>query len=407
MGDFSGADLISDLPQSIIESILTQLPIRDAVRTSILSSKWRYKWTTLTQLVFDEECVPRNERTLFQKSLVNFVTHVLFLHQGPIHKFQISASYLQSCPDIDQWILFLSRNDIKELGLEFGEGQWFRVPSCLYNCKKLTQLALVRCELDPPINFNGFISLKSLNLHQVLVPPDAIENIICSCPCLESLSLSYFDSLSLNIHAPNLKCLYLEGEFKDIWLEDTPLLVEMSVAMYMTDDIAEHFEQSSSCNFVKCLGGVPQLERLSGHIDFTKYLSIGNDLGRLPLTYNHLKTIELYEVSFEDMKEMLVVLCLITSSPNLVELHVSCSNSPAATDDPDLDFWEKKRSSDCLFNRLKVVEMTDMSGGLQEMEFMKFLLGNSPVLEIMSIKPFVYDMETQLNMLIELVFTEE
>lgn len=271
MGDILGPDLISDLPQSIIEYILIQLPIRDAVRTSILSSKWRYKWNTITRLVIDEKCVPScNDRSVVEKSLVKFINQLLFLHQGPIHKFQITNSYLQSCPEIDQWVLFLSRNDLKELVLELGEGEWFRIPSCLFNCKKLTRLELFRCELDPPLSFKGFISLKSLILHQVLISPDAIESLISSCPLLESLSLSYFDSLALSIRAPNLRYLYLEGEFKDLCLEETPLLVDISVAMYMTDDIAEHFEQSSNCNFVKFLGGVPNLERLIGHIYFTK-----------------------------------------------------------------------------------------------------------------------------------------
>lgn len=58
---------------------------------------------------------------------------------------------------------------------------------------------------------------------------------------------------------------------------------------------------------------------------FFKYLSIGKDPGVLPITYNHLKIIELYQVSFEDMKETLVVLRLITNSPNLKELQLSVS----------------------------------------------------------------------------------
>lgn len=58
---------------------------------------------------------------------------------------------------------------------------------------------------------------------------------------------------------------------------------------------------------------------------FLKYLSIGNDPGQLPITYNNLETIQLYQVSFEDMKEILVVLRLITSSPNLKELQISVS----------------------------------------------------------------------------------
>lgn len=326
MGDVLGPDSISDLPQSIIESILVKLPIRDAVKTSILSSKWRYKWASMSHLVFDEKSVPScNDREVAEQSFVKFIAGTLFLHQGSIHKFQITNPNLQTCPEIDQWILFLSRNDIKELILELGEGEFFRVPSCLFNCKKLTRLEVSRCELDPPLSFKGFMYLKCLNLHQVLISPDAIQSLISNCPLLESLSLSYVDSLALTVRAPNLKHLCLEGEFKDICLEDTPLLVEIYLAMYMTDDIAEQFEQSSKCNFVKFLGGVPNLEKLVGLIDFTKYLSIGNDPRPRPIMYNKLETIELYQVSFEDMKEILVVLRLITSSPNLKELQISVS----------------------------------------------------------------------------------
>ncbi|XP_057482661.1 F-box/FBD/LRR-repeat protein At1g13570-like isoform X2 [Actinidia eriantha] len=264
-------DSISDLPQSIIETILTKLLIRDAVRTSILSTKWRYKWANLTHLVFDDKCGTLcNDKGPVEDNLVKFITRLLFLHDGPIHNFSLSSAYLQSSPDIDQWLLFLSRKDIKELVLELGEGEWFRAPSCLFSCRKLTHLELIRCELDLPPNFKGFFCLKYLNLQQVLIAPDTVESLISSCPLLESLTLSYFDSLALTIRAPNLKYLCLEGEFKDICLENTPLLVSISVALYMTDDIAEHFEQSSSCNFTKFLGGVPCLERLIGHIYFTK-----------------------------------------------------------------------------------------------------------------------------------------
>lgn len=271
MDDDLRGDLISDLPQSIIEIILSKLPIRDAVATSKLSRKWRYKWTTITHLEFNDKCVTScYDRPNSENNLVNFITRCLFLHDGPIHKFVLYTSFLQSSPDIDQWLLFLSRMGIKELSIELGEGEWFRAPSCLFTCSKLTYLDLVRCELVPPPNFKGFLCLKHLNLQQVLMPPDDIEYLISSCPLLKSLTLSYFDRLELSLRAPNLKHLILEGEFMDICLENTPQLVTVSVAMYMTDDIAEHFEHSSSCNFDKFLGGVPCIERLVGQIYFTK-----------------------------------------------------------------------------------------------------------------------------------------
>lgn len=58
-----------------------------------------------------------------------------------------------------------------------------------------------------------------------------------------------------------------------------------------------------------------------------QYLSIGNEEGSFPVMYQNLKFIELYQVSFEDMKELLVVLRLIVSSPNLEELQISVSIS--------------------------------------------------------------------------------
>ncbi|KAK6921837.1 F-box domain [Dillenia turbinata] len=405
MNEDLAPDLISDLPMSVIEIILAFLPLRDAVRTSILSSKWRYRWAALPQLVFDDQCVNfSNDRNLIQKNLIRFISRVLLLHKGPIHKFKLSTSYLLSWPDIDQWILFLSRSDIRELLLELGEGEWFRVPSCLFSCHKLTRLELFRCELDPPPTFKGFLCLRSLNLQQVVISPEAIENLISSCPLLEILSMSYFDHLALNIRAPNLRYLCLEGEFTDICLENTPLLTAMSVAMYMADDFAEYHDQISSCNFIKFLGGAPRLERLIGHIYFTKFLSIGNDLGKLPITYSLLKIVELYQVSFEDMKEILVVLRLILNAPNLEELHISgTSNATAAIETPDFDYWREECPSDYTFNHLEYVKMTDLSGLLHEMAFIKFLLENSPALVTMIVMPGVYVMDRRMDMLIELL----
>ena len=75
----------------------------------------------------------------------------------------------------------------------------------------------------------------------------------------------------------------------------------------------------------------------------------------------------------------------------------------ASVEAPNLEFWAKECPKDCTFKQLKVLKMTDMSGVPHEMEFMKFLLANSPVLETMSITPCVYVMDGRLNMLIQLV----
>ncbi|KAJ0837897.1 putative F-box domain-containing protein [Helianthus annuus] len=47
-------DVTSSVLDNVITHILDQLSVQDAVKTSILSRNWRFKWTTLCQHVFDD-----------------------------------------------------------------------------------------------------------------------------------------------------------------------------------------------------------------------------------------------------------------------------------------------------------------------------------------------------------------
>lgn len=71
-------DVISNLPEDIINLILVHLPIRDAIRTSILSTNWRYKWDSIPDLVFDRHCFRYNTKAM------DVVDHALLHHVGPI-----------------------------------------------------------------------------------------------------------------------------------------------------------------------------------------------------------------------------------------------------------------------------------------------------------------------------------
>lgn len=262
----SERDFFSDLPESIIETILTKLPIKDAVRTSVISTRWRYRWASMTHLVFDDRIGGDNA------DFLHFITKFLFLHDGPIHEFSISSAFMRVSPEIDQWLLFLSRKDVKKLVIELAEEEWFTVPSCTFYFKNLVWLELYHCALDPPPNFKGFVWLKYLNLQQVSISRDDFECLISSCPLLESLTMSSFESLDMTIRAPNLKYLIVEGEFIEICLSHTPLLVSAFITMYMNDEMAEYFEQSSNCNLDTFLGGAPKLESLTGNLYFTKVI---------------------------------------------------------------------------------------------------------------------------------------
>ena len=77
-------DIISSLPNSLLTHILSFLPIRDSVLTSILSSKWRPLWTLVP--VLDLNQVGLVERCSEEKSekfkFVDIVSRIMALRNA-------------------------------------------------------------------------------------------------------------------------------------------------------------------------------------------------------------------------------------------------------------------------------------------------------------------------------------
>ncbi|XP_010258397.1 PREDICTED: F-box/FBD/LRR-repeat protein At1g13570-like [Nelumbo nucifera] len=408
MDDILVEDIISDLPPIIIEHILVSMPLRDAVRTSILSKKWRYKWVTIPNLKFDDQCIPTHsnaELLVKTEKFVNFVHRSLLLHSGPIHRFEVSVSWLRSCCDVNQWILFLSRNDIREfiLNLDFYH-EWFTVPSCLFSFQKLNILELHCCTLIPPPTFKGFHSLKNLQLESVVCGNETVRDFISSCPLLEELVLANVEGLDfLQIQAPNLKFLHVDGGFQEIVIQDTPLLRNAVFVFQISDEIADFLDKSGTCNLTKTLNGLVGLESLK--IEIMQFFSYGDIPDRLPTTYNDMRNLEL-SCSFEDEYDISCALCLIRSSPNLRRLRVEdYSDKKAAMQASGLDFWERESYSGCFMSQLQFVSMGHLLGAPHELQFIKFILSNSPALKTMTITPHPQN-DRREDMLIQLLQLE-
>ncbi|RWR88603.1 F-box/FBD/LRR-repeat-like protein [Cinnamomum micranthum f. kanehirae] len=176
-------DVINNLSEDIINLILVHLPIRDAIRTIILSTKWRYKWVSISDLVFDRHCFSYNTEA------VNVVDHVLLHHVGPIRKFSLDLGMPFSHADhychVNHLIVFLSRNEIKELFLSYVvQETHYKVPSSLFCCQKI----------DLSIQDVSLIDEDGNNL----------TRLIPNCPLLERLTLETEFCWPLKIHAPNL-----------------------------------------------------------------------------------------------------------------------------------------------------------------------------------------------------------
>ncbi|KAK9271362.1 hypothetical protein L1049_026952 [Liquidambar formosana] len=386
-------DKISNLPAHIMDKIFSKLSIKDAVRTSVLSSKWRYKWVTIPHLVFDNQCLSlsSHDQTLLKNKLVNTVDHVLLLHTGPIQTFKLSHRDLLGVADIDRWILYLSRSSFKEFILEIWKGQRYKLPSCLYSCQTLVHLELFNCLLKPPSTFNGFRCLKSLDLQHITMAQDIFEKLISSCHLLEKLTLMNFEGFSrLNIQAPNLQFFDLGGVFDEISFENTFALATVSIGLYVNVENDQNLACGNASNLLKFFVHLPHIQRLEVQSYLLKYLAVGNVPQRLPHPCIDLSYISI-RINLNDLEENLTTLCLLRSSPNLQELEILARPEDQAVVETVGSFWEEEDHWDCLFSQLRLVKIASISGIRSELDFINFVLANSPVLERMTVKPASLD----------------
>ncbi|WMV15854.1 hypothetical protein MTR67_009239 [Solanum verrucosum] len=84
------SDIISNLPNDVIDVILMCLPLRDAGRTSILSRKWRYEWAKVPKLTLDQILREDISTRKVRAKLGVILLHLFSLRQGPINECRIS-----------------------------------------------------------------------------------------------------------------------------------------------------------------------------------------------------------------------------------------------------------------------------------------------------------------------------
>ncbi|KAG5574292.1 hypothetical protein H5410_054426 [Solanum commersonii] len=377
-------DALSYLPDNIIDVILMCLPSKDAVRTSILSKKWRYHWCRLTKLELDESLWITKKDLLnptvkFRKIMYQFLS----LHEGPITKFTLDVVHLASCPEIDNFIYFLSRNDIQHLALHLPLRKEYKLSSLLFTCSQLRHLSLCYCSIQHPSAFQGFDKLISLNLCEVNISSELLESLISHCPLLEELELDIANkSDTIEINAPMLRSFDLSGNISSVCLKNVPCLVK--VLLY------GDYIKAEDLDFAKLFECCPALEHL---LFFSLDSGFSAGAGyeaptRLPFNLNSVKRFTLPDIMLVESYKLSYALCLIRSFPYLEYLEIQVHEYGDYEDDEDEPIpepLELKHLSDVTFNHLKEVKLGCLTGTTSELLLIKFLLAESPVLERMLI----------------------
>ncbi|KAJ7981722.1 putative F-box/RNI/FBD-like domains-containing protein [Quillaja saponaria] len=291
-GNITAIDRLSDLPDSVLCHILSFLPTRLSVATSILSTRWRLLWTLVPNLELDQDLDKSS-------SFVDVVSRVLILHKAQsIRRCRLICSEYYCKPThVNTWVSAAVGLNVEELDISYRrsllvDAGFIGFPSSLFTCKTLVVLKL---DSSMPFRVPLCVQLPLLNiLHLIRVEfvyDNSLQRFLSGCPALEDLDVdrnvdvnytckinvptlkrlkirisSVFTKVKIEINTPSLEYLNLSAcDCQEFILERLPNLVEANVHVYSgagyTDEII---------NLFKGLNNVKFLE-LSEHI--TRYLS--------------------------------------------------------------------------------------------------------------------------------------
>ncbi|TYG77835.1 hypothetical protein ES288_D02G007600v1 [Gossypium darwinii] len=187
-------DRISNFPDHIRCHILSFLPIKEAVRTSIISTKWRYLFASISTVVFDTYLLcGLTHRNV--DSFKNFVDRLLkFPGQLSLDCFRLRADEIASWNDGDH---------------DFDVSGWICGAVCralLFTCHSLLTLTLTAKDskiIEVPSEV-CLRNLKTLCITYSVLVGDSLNSLISNCHVLEDLAFDEYSNYVVVINAPNL-----------------------------------------------------------------------------------------------------------------------------------------------------------------------------------------------------------
>ncbi|XP_045795678.1 F-box/FBD/LRR-repeat protein At1g13570-like isoform X3 [Trifolium pratense] len=373
-------DRISDLPSNVIDGILEHLSIRDVVRTSILSTNWRYMWTSVPTLEFQGRSFLPDDHLNYPSPVVSkIITDVLMLHNGPIYKFNLFILYgcgfeiTLEC--LNTWIPFLSRN-VKHLELVNHGTYLDKMPYIVFSCKELTKFRFGGFNLSIPPNFSGFKRLLNLKLESVTFESGALESLISGCPLLEKLSIEYCHGFEyFHISTPTLKVLYLEFDenIKSICLKKAQNLSDLTLVA----------SEGWVSGLIKSLPKNMQRFCIASFSDKKNVFADIIPPTLLKSSFNSIKYLILADVNLNERREVLYIVSVLKSAPCLVELVIQNYSLVDIAQPPDHS--EELECRSCCLNQLKTVNIKICATSNQDaMSLIRFILATSTSLKTLT-----------------------
>ncbi|EHA8590096.1 putative F-box/LRR-repeat protein [Cocos nucifera] len=433
-------DRLGDLPDPVLALIFGKLPFKEGARTTILGKRYRSIWPCSSNIELDEKAFTLdNKRHLLREdgrhSLAKgikrtgrqaFVNHACRFfaryHEPKIRSFRLHFSKpRQYVSEVNNWIKFVAKRGIQEVEVDFMDNDkvgWDasgfnrgEFPHDVYEmCGSLHTLRLICCEFQPH-RFSTFTALRTLYIERIDLNSDVLVVLMANSRFLKDLSLVemkvtglikiidknqslttlYFrDCMSSNmgyiIETPKLNRFSYVGDLDDIEFGELPSLEEVEFNF----STGAPFQPDGDVISNDLLPGVRYAKSLTVCSYFLQVVTSGVNKFQLQEPINGLRHLDLFSTELHQ-DELPGVAFLLRS---YIELETLIIELGERTEIEDYEypyetvlngraFWQSLHSQPflCLQSHLKTVKIEGFSGEENEVEFLRFLLEKSEVLE--------------------------
>ncbi|KAL9147406.1 hypothetical protein ABFS82_13G171500 [Erythranthe guttata] len=407
-----GYDSISLLPDCILDHILSYLPTKEAVATSVLSKRWKYLWTFVPILDFDDSLLYSSQfefrHSINVTCFMNFVDKVLLQRdKSNVKRFRLSCRVCFSASRVNEWILSAVKQNVQELDLCLFVEEPFVLPACVFDNEILTVIKLeMNCNLHLPPRIS-IPSLKTLHLRLVTFPNDnnTVQSLFSSCPFLEELAVldcEWMNLKRISITIPSLKILIIDDlpfcsvdDLRGCEISiDAGNLIFFKYSGYLSNKINIYGHSSSALALiniptlsgrrreighrtVKLFGGLVNVSSLRISSGTIEALFHAEDMmDNLP----NFENLTFLELRGEFRKHSIKLLIKLLRRMLKLEFLHFCEGLGQCEDDSGMQLLP-----DCALSSLKTVDYTNFCGTNTEIWFLRFLLKNAVVLEKMNV----------------------
>uniref|UniRef100_A0ACD5W2Q8 Uncharacterized protein n=1 Tax=Avena sativa TaxID=4498 RepID=A0ACD5W2Q8_AVESA len=385
------ADYISALPDDVLGTIISLLPTDEAVRTQAISPRWIHLWLSSAPLNLDDSDIhpwvsgdnlvpvisgilhtPR--QTLARRLSLN----TLCRHSGDIDRYPIFDGWFQS-PVLDR-LEELSFSYVRVLGnaaLEAGELMPPLPPSALrFSSLRVATFGL--CHF--PHNLLGmgirFPNLIELTLSRITNHENTLHAMIAASPSLRSLFMdrNYFFR-RVKIWSPSIVSIRVLIDQHNHVMDELNIIYAPSLEKLTLE------KRGDGPRSIRVMFA-PKLEILDClHTDMMSTVHQGKTTFQA-MVQNSQK------LSFQDVKILYIVIQALKLNhvigvlkcfPSLQQLHIlsQMRHVPMKINDKPV----YSTTVECIQNHLKQIKVTDYSGKISDVNFVKFFVLNARVLE--------------------------